>query len=204
MEKKDLLLDIDEVFCFSGFLPAINDFLGTDYKIDDFTEYYIDEAVIPQERFEEFNKYLASINQYEKAEILPYAIESLIKINEYYNIYPCSSCINPFDKPNSGRLFYYKYNFLMQNLPFIKPENYIFTDSKFLFKAYAQMDDRLQKLNNDIPIKILFPAYHNRNITVEDVKKENIFKAGNDWRTGWLEATDILLDVAKKPKIYTR
>lgn len=57
MEKKDLLLDIDEVFCFSGFLPAINDFLGTNYKIDDFTEYYIDKAVIPKERFEEFNKY---------------------------------------------------------------------------------------------------------------------------------------------------
>ena len=204
MEKKDFLLDIDEVFCFSGFLPAINDFLGTNYKIDDFTEYYIDEVAIPKERFEEFNRYLNSINQYEKAEILPYAIESLIKINEYYNIYPCSSCINPFDKLNSGKLFYYKYNFLMQNLPFIKPENYIFTDSKSLFKAYAQMDDRLQKLNNDIPLKVLFPAYHNKNITKEYTEKNGIFKAGDDWRTGWIEATNILLDEANFTKKYMR
>lgn len=30
-KKKDLLLDVDEVIAFSGFLEAINEFLGTNH-----------------------------------------------------------------------------------------------------------------------------------------------------------------------------
>ena len=44
--KKKILLDIDEVFCFSGYLELVNEFLNTNYTIDDFTEYYIDEVAI--------------------------------------------------------------------------------------------------------------------------------------------------------------
>ena len=52
MEKrKDVLLDVDDVICFSGFIEAINEFMGTDYKMDDFSVYYIDEVAIPKERF---------------------------------------------------------------------------------------------------------------------------------------------------------
>ena len=32
MKKKDLLLDVDEVICFSGYLEAVNDFLNTNYN----------------------------------------------------------------------------------------------------------------------------------------------------------------------------
>ena len=31
MSKKNLLLDVDEVICFPGFLQAINDFLNSNY-----------------------------------------------------------------------------------------------------------------------------------------------------------------------------
>ena len=34
--KKKILLDIDEVFCFSGYLELVNEFLNTNYTIDDF------------------------------------------------------------------------------------------------------------------------------------------------------------------------
>ena len=60
MKKKDLLLDVDEVICFSGYLEAVNDFLNTNYNIDDFDCYYIDEKVIPKERFKEFNEYVTN------------------------------------------------------------------------------------------------------------------------------------------------
>ena len=46
--KKSILLDVDEVVCFPGFLKAANDFLGTDYKIDDFSDYYLDSVAIPK------------------------------------------------------------------------------------------------------------------------------------------------------------
>ena len=111
MEKKTLLLDIDEVFCFSGMLDAINDFLGSNYAIDDFSDYYIDKIVIQEERFDEFNEFLDNRNMYENAQILPYAEEILHKFNNIYNIYVCSSCINTFNVTGSGRIFKDKYNF---------------------------------------------------------------------------------------------
>lgn len=74
-KKKDMLVDVDEVVCFPGSLKAVNDFLNTGYEIDDFTDYYIDEAVIPKERFDEFNNFLSKRNIYENATVLPSAVE---------------------------------------------------------------------------------------------------------------------------------
>lgn len=193
-KKKDMLVDVDEVICFPGFLKAVNDFLNTSYEIDDFTDYYIDKVVIPKERFDEFNSFLNRRNIYEDATVLPGAVESMQILNELYNIYICSSCINPFDIYGSSRLFKDKYEFLIEILPFINPEYYIFTNAKHLFKADIQIDDRLQKLDNDINMRILFPSYHNKNITNETLKEKGILRAGFEWRNGWNEVMNILLD----------
>lgn len=208
MEKrKDILLDVDEVICFPGFLQAINDFMGTSYVIDDFKDYYIDEVAIPKDRFNEFNNFISKRNLYENAHILPNAIEVIALLNDLYNIYICLSCINPFNINESGRLFKDKYDFLRRILPFINPENYIFTSSKHLFRADIQIDDRLQNLNSDIKTKILFPSYHNKNITDEELNKKGILRAGYDWRDGWIEISNILIDESKNkdniPKIYS-
>ncbi len=193
MEKKVLLLDVDEVICFSGFLDAINEFLHTNYVIDDFTDYYIDDAVIPKERFDEFNKFVNARNMYENAYILPHAIEIIKKLNEEYDIYICSSCVNPFDIAGSGRIFADKYNFLLETLPFIKPEKFIFTSAKHLFKADVQIDDRLNNFDDDIPVKILVSSYHNMDISAEELAAKNVIRAGDNWRTAWEDIGKILL-----------
>lgn len=191
--KKKLLLDIDEVFCFPGFLDAVNDFLGSHYEIDDFSEYYIDEVAIPKDRFAEFNDFLNKRNLYENAYILPYAEEVIKKLNEFYDIYVCSACVNPFNIAGSGRAFADKYNFLISSLPFIKPEHFIFTNAKHLFRADVQIDDRLSNLDEHIEVRILFPSYHNKNILDEELNQKGVLRAGYDWRTGWLEVENILL-----------
>lgn len=192
--KKDLLVDVDEVIVFSGFLEAVNAFLGTNYQIDDFTTYYIDEAVIPKERMQEFNEFLHHRNLYENASLLPGAIETLRKLSEEYNIYLLTACVNPFDIEGSGKVFQDKYNFLVKNLPFIKPENFIFTSAKHLFKAYAKIDDRESNLtDDDIEVKILFPSYHNKDIKDEELTELGIIRAGYDWRTGWQNIENLLL-----------
>lgn len=201
MEKrKDVLLDVDDVICFSGFIEAINEFMGTDYKMDDFSVYYIDEVAIPKERFTDFSKFIRGRNFYDNAHILPNAIETIGSLSEIYNIYPCSSCINPFDVEEPGDAWKNKFEFLRRVLPFIKPENIIFTSSKHLIKTDIQIDDRISNLNDYAETKILFPSYHNRNIPDEELKKQNIIRAGYDWRTGWKEVEDILI---KNPKKYT-
>lgn len=193
MKKKDLLLDVDEVICFSGYLEAVNDFLNTNYNIDDFDCYYIDEKVIPKERFKEFNEYISKRNLYDYTSFLPGAIETIKKLNEKYEIYICSACLNTFDLDNSGIQFKNKYDFLRKNLPFINPQKFILTSSKNMVKADIQIDDYLPNFDNDTKLKILFPSYHNKNIDDEILKEKNIIRAGYDWKTGWKEISKILL-----------
>ena len=193
MKKKDLLLDVDEVICFSGYLEAVNDFLNTNYNIDDFDCYYIDEKVIPKERFKEFNEYVSKRNLYDYTSFLPGAIETIKKLNEKYEIYICSACLNTFDLDNSGIQFKNKYDFLRKNLPFINPQKFILTSSKNMVKADIQIDDYLPNFDNDTKLKILFPSYHNKNIDDEILNEKNIIRAGYDWKTGWKEISKILL-----------
>ena len=193
MEKKNVLLDVDDVICFAGFLDYANEFMNTNYEIDDIKTYYIDDTIIPQNKIKEYNKFLNSKNIYENAHILPNAIESIKKLSEYYNIIICSACINPYDVENSGKYFKDKYDFLIKTLPFLKPESFIFTNTKNIIKADIQIDDRVSNLVNDIPIKILFPSYHNKEIADEYLSSKNIIRAGKDWRTGWQNVLNILI-----------
>lgn len=192
--KKDILVDVDEVIVFSGFVEAVNDFMGTNYVIDDFTEYYIDEVAIPKDRMNEFNEFLNNRNLYEYAEILPDAIESIKELNEIYNVYPLTSCVNEANLDGCGRVFMDKYNFLRKNLPFINPKQFIFTGSKGLYKAYAKIDNLLSNFNSEeeIELKILFPSYHNKDITDEELNEKGVIRAGDDWRTGWKNVMKLL------------
>lgn len=192
-DKKVLLLDVDEVIVFSGFLEAVNEFMNTSYEIDDFTNYYIDEVVIPKEKMPEFNNFLRNRNMYEKPSLLPNAVEVIKKLNEKYDIYLLSSCVNFLDIEGSGRCFSDKYDFLVKTLPFINPGHIILTSAKHLFKADVQIDDRVNNLEYDIPLKILFPSYHNKDVTDEELKEKNIIRIGTNWRTAWLDIEKFLL-----------
>ena len=52
-QKQKLLIDFDDTICQSVFLKKVNAFLGTDYKIDHFKDYVIDD-IVPKNRREEF------------------------------------------------------------------------------------------------------------------------------------------------------
>ena len=197
MKKKKILLDIDEVVCFSGFLQVLNRFLDANYEIDQFTTYYLEEEVLTEEQKPKFMEYLSTQNLYEVPDFLPGAIETLERLNEHFDIYVCSSCVNTEDLASSGKIFKDKYNFLIEHLPFLDPRKYIFTSTKNIFKADIQIDDRLQNLESDIETRILFPSYHNKNYTDEELKEKGIIRAGHEWRTAWAETEKILMDLIK-------
>lgn len=199
---KKILLDVDNVICFTSYLPYINEFMNANYQIDDFTECFIDKVAIPQEQFDEFIAFIRGRNLYDKAEILPMAIETIQKLNELYDIYICSSCVNPFDVEGSGVLFLHKYNYLLRILPFIHPGKYIFTNAKNIIRADVQIDDILSNLKGNIKTKILFPSYHNKTISDDELKKYGVIRAGYDWRNGWNEVGNILLKDEPKKRIY--
>ncbi len=194
--KEKILLDVDEVLCFSGHLELVNEFLNANYTIDDFTDYYIDEAAIPKDRMDEFKEFISTRDQYEWPTFLPYAIEAIKNLSQYYDIYPLSDCRDSLVLKNSGRIFKGKFEllydvFTQEEIP---SKNYIFTGSKDLFKGDIQIDDLLSNLQaTDVPVKILFPSYHNKNISEETLTENNIILPTRDWKNGWIEVEKILL-----------
>lgn len=202
MSKLRLLLDVDEVICFSGYLELVNAFLKKNYTIDDFTNYYIDEEAIPKEKMAEFNKFISDKDQYGNPVFLPGAIDAIIRLSEIYDIYLCTDCRNPFDLENSGRIFASKFNLLYRTFPqsVIPAKNYIFTGIKNIFKADVQVDDLVRNFDLDIEGKFLFPSYHNKNIPEDELLQKGIVRAGSEWKEGWCILEQQLIEYYKTRK----
>lgn len=186
MIKKTLLVDVDYVICSPGFLPIVNEFFNTDYDEEDFEEYIIDD--IFGDRAQDFYEFYLTKDGYKDAVFKDGAKETLEKLNEYYNIHICSACVMFGVEKKSAKLFADKFEFLVKELPFLNPENIIFTNSKNIFKADAQIDDRLPNLQGDVKVKLLFDAYHNRKITDEELKAKGVIRVKS-----WKEIEEILL-----------
>lgn len=190
---KKILVDVDEVICDTGFLALINKFLGTSYTFDDFSDYYIDDVIGNESKRKEFYKWIQDYNMYDYANVLPGAYEVLKELNEYYDIYVYSACVNPFFVEKSGKQFMDKYNYLQNNFPFIDPNKYIFTNSKNLIKADIQIDDRVDNLMGDVTTKLLFTSYHNKNISDLELDSMNIKRMGTSSDNAWESIRDLLL-----------
>lgn len=187
MNKKTMLVDLDYVICSPGFLPIVNEFFDTDYEEDDFEEYIIDD--IFGDRAQEFYDYYVEQDGYKDAGFKEGAKEVLERLSKYYRIHICSACVMFGAERKSAKLFADKYNFLIQQLPFLNPEDIIFTNSKNIFKADVQIDDRLQNLQGEVKTKLLFDAYHNRTITDEELQNQGVKRVKS-----WKEIENILLD----------
>lgn len=179
--KKKILLDLDNVICNPGYLTLLNKFLNTNYKIDDFTTYFFDDIIEDEDEKIKLNYFYLQHNLYDEAEMMPNVYEILKKLNDQYDIYICSACISSYLKDKAGKCYMDKYNYLIKTFPFLKPENFIFTNSKNIIKADIQIDDRLSNLRNDIPLKILFTSYHNKEIKEEYLEQLKIIRVDN-WK----------------------
>ena len=73
-------------------------------------------------------------------------------------------------------------------MPFIDPKKFIFLSDKELVDADIRIDDSIDKLKGKAELKLLFTAYHNKNISENELKGKKILRV-NSWR----EIEDILL-----------
>ena len=85
--KKKLLVDLDYVICHPGFLKILNDFCGTNYKEEDFTDYIIDDVIGSQEKINAFYEYYIQQDGYKDAVLFEGAKDTLRRLNKYYDIY---------------------------------------------------------------------------------------------------------------------
>lgn len=185
--RKKLLVDLDYVICHPGFFKILNDFCNTNYKEEDFTEYIIDDVIGTQEKINAFYEYYLEQDGYKDAVLIDGAKETLNRLSKFYDVHICSACVMFGNERKSAKLFKDKFEYLMREFEFLKPENIIFTNSKNIFKADVQIDDRLPNLLGDVKLKLLFEAYHNKNISEEELKKHNVIRVKS-----WTEIEKLL------------
>lgn len=182
-----IMIDIDDTIVNEdGWLYLVNSFLKTNYTIDDVDGYYIQDLV-PKEKKEEFTKYFVTKNTYDYAGIFPNCVDVIKKLNEKHDVYICSTYIFRDDLDYSGKALKYKYDFLRKNFSFMDPNKFAFLTNKEIFDCEVKIDDKINNLTN-AKIKLLYTAYHNKNISDEELKKQNIIRVNN-----WKDIEKILL-----------
>ena len=182
---KKILVDLDDVLAFDSFLNTINKFFNTNYSYSDTKGYYL-ENLFNKEQQLEFKKYIREANIYDNAVVADNSKEVLEELSKEYEIYICSSFYSELDDTLLSELVPRKCEFLKKNYPFLKSRNFMFLTEKSMIKSDIQIDDRIDNLKGD-GIKLLFTAYHNKDITDEELKEKNITRVNN-----WLDIKNYL------------
>ena len=186
--KKKLLLDVDDVICVPDYLYLTNKYLNTNYTFDNINTYYMEDLIDDQELKDGLNKLFLTSNMYEHATLKENALEIIKELSLIYDIYICSAAVPRNFKELAGNGFKNKYDYLIKTLPFLDPRKFIFTNEKSMIKADIQIDDKITNLQGDALLKLLFTSYHNKNISQDELDKDNIIRVDN-----WEEIGKVLI-----------
>ncbi len=182
---KTIMVDMDEVITTGNFNKVLEDYLGHEIDDNSINGYYIQDVL--GDNKEDFFNYFKSINLYENAELLPDCYNVLKKLSNVYKIYICTDYIWKEIIECAGDNLKNKYNFLYKELDFISPRNYIFTADKSIINCDIKIDDKLENIDG-AALKLLFTAYHNKNLLDDELASSNIKRVNN-----WKEIEELLL-----------
>ncbi len=77
---------------------------------------------------------------------------------------------------------------LYEKLDFIEPKNYIFTADKSIVNCDIKIDDKVGNIDG-AETKLLFTAWHNKDLSDKELDKQNIIRVNN-----WKEIRKALLE----------
>lgn len=183
---KKIMVDMDDVICDGGFLSLVNQFLESNYTMEDVKGYYIQD-LIPKERYPEWSEFYNTKNVYDYCDMIPDTYEVLERLSKKYEIYIASAYVFRDNERYSSNSLKHKFEWLYENLPFISPNNYIFTTNKEIINCEIKIDDKLSNLEGKAETKLLFTAFHNKNLTDEELSKKGVIRVN-----GWKEIEKIL------------
>ena len=186
---KTIMVDMDDVITIGNFQRILEEYLGYKPNYDNFKGYYMQD-LLGDKKDDFFNKFKA-INLYEKAQLSPDCYEVLKTLNKTYKIYICTDYIWKEIIEYAGNNLKNKYEFLYKELDFLEPKNFIFTADKTIVNCDIKIDDKIENIKG-AKIKLLFTAYHNKNINEEELKKQGIIRVNN-----WKEIKEILISEGK-------
>lgn len=179
MDREKCLIDVDDVICGKGFIHLVNEFLHTNYDQEDAKSYYIND-LIPKEHFDEWKEFFCQKNVYDYVELMPKVKEVIQELHTKYRVYFVTAFVFRDSPMDSGKILNDKFNFLAKEFPFIDPSHFIFIQDKSLIQADIRIDDSVKNLQGQARLKLLYTAYHNKNIALEKLKTKKIIRV-NDW-----------------------
>lgn len=183
---KTIMVDMDDVLTYGNFSKILEDYLGYKPDYGKIKNYYIQDIL--GDKKDDFFKRFKDIDMYENATLLPDCYEVLKELSEHYKIYICTDYIwreiIKFAENNLKN----KYNFLYEKLDFIEPKNYIFTADKSVVHCDIKIDDKVSNIEG-ASTKLLFTAWHNKDLSKEELDHQNIIRVNN-----WKEIGELLLN----------
>lgn len=182
---KTIMVDMDNVITDGNFSKIVEDYLGYRPDYDNIKNFYIQD-ILGEKKNDFFSKF-KDMDMYENATLLSDCYEVLKELNKHYKIYICTDYIWPEIIQYAGNNLKNKYDFLYEKLDFIEPKNHIFTADKSVVNCDIKIDDKVSNIEG-AETKLLFTAWHNKDLTVEELKEQNITRVNN-----WKEIGEVLL-----------
>lgn len=184
---KKIMVDMDNVITDACFMDRINDFLGTNHKLEEQTDFIL-QNLIPKKQKKKYWEYMKDNNFYElDCPLIDGAYEALSKLNKKYELYIVTAYLYTDSNPDiSGDNLKNKYYYLKEKLPFIKPEQYIFIQNKNLINWDIAIDDRINNLES-AKEKFLFTAWHNKDIQDCELNNNGVVRVSS-----WTEIEKLL------------
>lgn len=182
---KTMMVDMDDVLTYGNFSKILEDYLGYKPDYDNITNYYIQDIL--EDKKEDFFSKFKDMDMYENATLLPDCYDILKELSKYYKIYICTDYIWREIVEYAGNNLKNKYNFLYNKLDFIEPKNFIFVGDKSVVNCDIKIDDKINNIEG-AKTKLLFTAWHNKDLTNDELKKQNIIRVNN-----WKDIKEILL-----------
>lgn len=133
--KKILIIDIDDVLVDSYMFIKLNKFLGTNYKEEDFSDYYLEDAIKDPKRLDEYYKFIFTQDMYKDISIKAGVQEVLPKLNKKYDLLLCTDFLIPNYEWQADKEFVSKFNMLREKFPYLNPKQFIFMRRKQLLNG---------------------------------------------------------------------
>ncbi len=189
MERKNIMIDMDEVIVKGRFTEFLDEFLGG-VDFEELNGFFRQDLIKGRE--EEFKKIYAFKNLYKKEDgsfvnPLSNCVEVVKRLNQDYDIYIVTSYIWKENVIDAAHNLKYKYEYLRHFFSFLDCNNFIFISDKSKIKFDIGIDDRPKNLIS-CKKKLLFTEFRNKKISREDLEKDNIIRVNN-----WLEIQEILM-----------
>lgn len=175
---KTIMVDMDDVLTYGNFSSILEGYLGYKPDYDNIRTYYIQD-ILGDKKDDFFSKF-KDMDMYENAVLLPDCYDVLKKLCKNYKIYICTDYIWREIIEYAGNNLKNKYNFLYNKLDFIDPRNFIFTVDKTIINCDIKIDDKVGNLAG-AETKLLFNAWHNKDISKKELKNKGIIRV-NNWK----------------------